>query len=324
MVEVTLVDFFSFFYRASLASFTQHLSLNGETTGILFNLYRSYGYILKNFKNVVLCFDGRMAKSVRKSMFGQYKSNRESFKQKYQQMDIYRWKDEFLSSVPYYHTINDAYEGDDLIATITKVALSRNLKVNILTVDSDLWQLIRFGRVDVYDLKHKYRLVDEEYFQERFSGLKYPVLVPVYKVIFGDSSDNIPKAVKPRVRKKPIVETLNSLYEKGLVAVQDVLLEVYKIHRDKFDVESEDELIATLHLVTLFDNVTFNISFFKGNKQRYEELCNRYRFNRVPRFDDYLMYLSKNSASVPVLGLCYGNEVTDVGSEQIDEVDELL
>jgi 5'-3' exonuclease len=314
MVEVTLVDFFSFFYRASLASFTQQLSVNGETTGILFNLYRSYGYIVKNFRNVVLCFDGRMAKSVRKSMFGQYKSNRESFKQKYQQMNIYKWKDEFLSSVPYYYSINDAYEGDDLIATLVRFLNSKNIKVNILTVDSDLWQLIEFGKVDVYDLKHKYRLVDEEYFQERFSGLKYPFLVPVYKVIFGDASDNIPKAIKPRIRKKPIVETLNSLYEKGLTSLQDILEEVYKLHKDKFEVSDIDELFAYLHLVTLFNNITFEVNYFNGDKQKYEQLCKMYHFNMVPKFDEYLIYLSKKSGSVSTI----------FGVSSSSEVDELL
>ena len=314
MVEVTLVDFFSFFYRASLASFTQQLSVNGETTGILFNLYRSYGYIVKNFRNVVLCFDGRMAKSVRKSMFGQYKSNRESFKQKYQQMNIYKWKDEFLSSVPYYYSINDAYEGDDLIATLVRFLNSKNIKVNILTVDSDSWQLIEFGKVDVYDLKHKYRLVDEEYFQERFSGLKYPFLVPVYKVIFGDASDNIPKAIKPRIRKKPIVETLNSLYEKGLTSLQDILEEVYKLHKDKFEVSDIDELFAYLHLVTLFNNITFEVNYFNGDKQKYEQLCKMYHFNMVPKFDEYLIYLSKKSGSVSTI----------FGVSSSSEVDELL
>ena len=316
MVEVTLVDYFSFFYRAALVSFTQQLSVNGETTGILFNLYRSYYYILKNFKNVVFCIDGRVARSFRKQQFSDYKSNREIMRNKYQKLDIYKWKDVFMETIPYYYGTNESYEGDDIIASLVGRLCKKNIKVNILTLDTDLWQLIDFGKVDVYDLKHRYRYVDYDYFLERFNGLKYPQLIPLYKVIFGDPSDNIPKAIKPHTRKKPLINILNTLYQQSIFKDLDILLlEVYRKEKDKFAIHDTNQLLTFLHLIELQDSIYVDIKYSKGCKQKYQDICKKYLFKKVPKFDDFEYMLSRNSGGVRNI---FGVDV--VGSE----VDEML
>lgn len=310
-MEITIVDFFSFFYRASLARFTNQLSVGDTTTGPLFSLYRSYGYILKNFKNVLFALDGRLAKSVRKSQLSGYKANRESHRRNYQRLGIYEWKDVFFDTVPFFYAVNDAYEADDIIASIV-LDLTRGkrktsgLRINILTVDTDLWQLMEFSAVKVIDIRHKYREVDRDYFSERFKGLKYPALVPLYKAIFGDPSDNIPPAVRKRVRKAQIVDYLNRLREEEL-SIREIAKRVYKEFQDKFELDL-DGLLANLELIKLYSNCTYKVVFNQGSESLYEQTCKKYKFQKVPTFKSFQDYLERNSREITSIFKVEGKE----------------
>jgi 5'-3' exonuclease len=299
MLEITLVDFFSFFYRASLARFTNSLTVNGIQTGSLFSLYRSYGYILKNYRNVLFVLDGRLSTTLRKKSDSDYKKNRESIKRNYKRLGIYDFKDTFFKTVPFFYAINESYEADDVIASITKNLVQRNIKVKIMTVDTDLWQLTDFKLVKIVDMRHSYREVDEEYFEERFDDLKFPEFIPIYKALFGDPSDNISKSVKKRTRKKKFIEYLNFIGEnfKGKISLEDVARKIYEEFSENFDVNL-DEFLTKVEMVKLYDGCSYKVYYNKGSKEEYERVCKKYRFIRVPKFQDYETYLELGSSSL--------------------------
>lgn len=88
----------------------------------------------------------------------------------------------------------EGYEADDVIGTIVeKLKKQKDVEVVIATGDMDSLQLVEDGRVRVYTLRKGLNdtvMYDEERVKERFGF--GPELLPDYKGIRGDPSDNIP------------------------------------------------------------------------------------------------------------------------------------
>src|SRR5215813_3345014 len=138
---------------------------------------------------LAVAFD--MGLSGRGELFPEYKGHREEM------------PDEMVKQVPRIKELVEAfnipilakegYEADDMMASVAKQAIAQGVDVHILTVDHDLLQLVnehlsveipgRFGRENsIYK--------NEEDVVKKF-GIP-PQLVPDYKALVGDASDNIP------------------------------------------------------------------------------------------------------------------------------------
>jgi len=114
------------------------------------------------------------------------------------------------------------YEADDIIGTISRIAVSEGADVFIVTGDKDMLQLVN-DKVKMYD-PMKDKLFDSEYVKERF-GVE-PSRIPEFMALTGDAVDNIPgiKGVGEKTAKELLSE---------FRSIDDLLSNVQKIKKDK-------------------------------------------------------------------------------------------
>lgn len=116
------------------------------------------------------------------------------------------------------------YEADDLIGTISKQLAKADFRVDIVTSDRDLLQLVDY-LISVIRIKSSFNLEINNHmnFSELNEGL-LPFQIPLFKALSGDSSDNysgIPsigpknamKLIKDYPTKERLVSSLNQLQE---------------------------------------------------------------------------------------------------------------
>ncbi len=100
------------------------------------------------------------------------------------------------------------YEADDLIGTLARQAEAQAVRTIIVSGDHDLYQLIT-DHVAMYNVSRGLKaaeLVDEAVFREHYGFA--PALLPDYKALRGDTSDNIPgvAGIGPKTAKQLVAE----------------------------------------------------------------------------------------------------------------------
>lgn len=169
---------------------------NGEPTGALYGVVTMVLKIVEDFNPdyIVACFD-LPEPTYRHDAFDGYKAKREKTDDTLVSQ-IIRSRDIFAAfGIPIYEMVG--FEADDLLGTISHQTKSmKDLDVIIASGDMDTMQCVDGKRVQVYTLKKGIKdtiLYDEKAVKERF-GFP-PKLVPDYKGLRGDTSDNIPGIV---------------------------------------------------------------------------------------------------------------------------------
>lgn len=167
-------------------------SSKGEPTGALYGLSAMIMKIIKDLKPdyIVGCFDLPQP-TFRHEAYEAYKLGRAKAEDDLIHQ-IKRSRDVFASlGIPAYEL--PGFEADDLLATIVeKTKKEKDLRIIIASGDMDTLQLVDNDRVLVYTLKKGINdtiLYNEKAVVERF-GFK-PALLPDYKGLRGDPSDNI-------------------------------------------------------------------------------------------------------------------------------------
>ena len=208
--EIYLIDGSAYIYRAYYA--TRGLSNSkGFPTGAAFGFTNM---IVKTMRDksptrVAVVFDAK-GPTFRHKKYPEYKANRPEM------------PEDLRVQIPKIHEIVDAYrlpklsmegfEADDIIATLTRLALEKGWKVIIVSADKDLMQLVGDDvlmwdpqRDDVYDA---------EGVEKKF-GVS-PERVRDLLALMGDSSDNVPgvPGVGPKTALKLLQEygSLDNLY----------------------------------------------------------------------------------------------------------------
>ncbi|MFZ2303744.1 MAG: DNA polymerase [Minisyncoccia bacterium] len=186
-----LLDAHAILHRAYHA-LPEFSSSKGEPTGALYGLSTMIMKIIKDLKPdyIVGCFDLPQP-TFRHEAYEAYKQGRAKAEDDLVHQ-IKRSRDIFASlGIPAYEL--PGFEADDLLATIVeKTKGDKNLRVIIASGDMDTLQLVDGERVLVYTLKKGINdtiLYNEKAVVERF-GFK-PSLLPDYKGLRGDPSDNI-------------------------------------------------------------------------------------------------------------------------------------
>ena len=188
---LVLLDSHAIIHRAYHA-LPEFLSSRGEPTGALYGLSSMLMKIITDLKPdyIVACYD-LPQKTFRHEAYDQYKAGRAKtddalilqLKNSRQIFDAF--------GVPTYDALG--FEADDVLGTIVeKLREDKNINIIIASGDMDTMQLIDGKKVQVYTLKKGINdtiLYDEDKVFERF-GFK-PKLLPDYKGLRGDPSDNI-------------------------------------------------------------------------------------------------------------------------------------
>lgn len=188
---LVLLDAHAIIHRAyhALPEFT---SSSGEPTGATYGLSAMILKIIKDLKPdyLVGCFDLPQP-TFRHEAYEAYKAGRAKAEDDLVHQ-IKRARDVFAAlGIPAYELAG--FEADDLLATIVeKMEKERDLRIIIASGDMDTLQLVDDDRVLVYTLKKGLNdtiLYNETAVRARF-GFE-PKLLPDYKGLRGDPSDNI-------------------------------------------------------------------------------------------------------------------------------------
>ncbi|KKU80637.1 MAG: polymerase protein [Parcubacteria group bacterium GW2011_GWA1_47_8] len=186
-----LLDAHAILHRAyhALPGFT---SSTGEPTGATYGLSTMLMKIIKDLKPdyIAGCFDLPQP-TFRHEAYEAYKQGRAKTEDDLVHQ-IKRARDVFAAlAIPSYEL--PGFEADDLLATIVeKMKDKKDLRIIIASGDMDTLQLVDDDRVLVYTLKKGINdtiLYDEKAVVERFGFV--PKLLPDYKGLRGDPSDNI-------------------------------------------------------------------------------------------------------------------------------------
>jgi len=189
---LVLLDSHAILHRAyhALPDFS---SPSGEPTGALYGVVAMLLKIIEELKPdyIAACFD-LAGPTYRHDAFDGYKAGRvKTDDALVKQID--RSRDIFAAfGIPIYE--HEGFEADDMLGTIVEQTKDqKNLTVIIASGDMDTLQLVDDKKVQVYTLRKGIKdtiMYDETAVKDRF-GFP-PTLVPDYKGLRGDPSDNIP------------------------------------------------------------------------------------------------------------------------------------
>lgn len=211
MKKIYLVDMSSLFFRAFYA--VRPLS---SPSGVPVNaIYGLLSMIVKLFKSerpdyIVFCYD-RKEPSFRKEIYADYKANRSEMPEELATQIPYMKKLVDLLGIPSLEVAQ--FEADDLIGTLTRLAINNKMEAVIISGDKDFAQLIQPG-VIMYDTMKESK-IDSKGVVEKWGV--HPEQFCDYLAIVGDSSDNIPgvEGLGPKGAQKLLSEykNLHLIYE---------------------------------------------------------------------------------------------------------------
>ncbi|MFT7879486.1 MAG: DNA polymerase I [Sulfurimonas sp.] len=246
MKTITIIDTFGFFFRSYFALPPLRNS-EGFPTGLLTGFINFVDSLHKdhNTDYLVFALDSK-GKTFRNDVYEEYKAHREAPPEDLvKQLPI---AIEWVEQMGFANLSKEGYEADDIIATVTRIAKEKGMKVRIVSHDKDLYQLIDDGIVVMYDSVKK-REVDEAACIEKF-GVKPKDFIN-FQAILGDSSDNVPgvKGIGQKGASKLINEysTLEAIY--------DDLENCGTARTQKLLTESRENAFLSRDLVTMRDDV---------------------------------------------------------------------
>ncbi|HND84752.1 MAG TPA: DNA polymerase I, partial [Pseudobdellovibrionaceae bacterium] len=230
MKKLYLVDVSAFYFRAFYA-IRPLTSPNGLPVNAIYGFLAMITKLIKDERPdyVAFCYD-RKEPSFRKALYEDYKANRSEMPEDLAKQIPYMRKVTDLLGIPALEL--ESFEADDLIGTLTRKALEKNLEVVIVSGDKDFAQLVT-DHVILYDTMKDTRLGPVGV-QEKW-GVRPDQFID-YLAIVGDTSDNIPgvrgigekgaqKLLKQFASLKDIYAHLDQVEPKGvrekLIASQD-------------------------------------------------------------------------------------------------------
>ena len=190
--KLVLLDAHAILHRAfhALPDFS---SPNGEPTGALYGVVAMLLKIVEELKPdyIAACFD-LPEPTYRHDAFDGYKAKREKTDETLV-AQIERSRDVFAAfGIRIFE--HAGFEADDILGTIAhQLKDTKDIEVIIASGDMDTLQCVDKKRVQVYTLRKGIKdtiMYDEKAVKERFGF--GPALVPDYKGLRGDASDNIP------------------------------------------------------------------------------------------------------------------------------------
>ena len=189
--RLILLDAHAIIHRAyhALPDFSNS---SGEPTGALYGIATMLMKIVTDFKPdyVVACYD-LPQKTFRHEAYQNYKAGRAKADENLVKQIISSRRIFDTLNIPIYDA--PGFEADDILGTIVEeTKKDKNLEIIIASGDMDTLQLVDGKRVQVFTLKKGINdtvIYDEDAVKARFGFV--PNLLPDYKGLRGDQSDNI-------------------------------------------------------------------------------------------------------------------------------------
>ncbi len=254
---LALLDVHAIIHRAYHA-LPEFESSKGEPTGALYGLCTMLIKLVKDIKPdyVVACYD-LPGPTERHEVYAEYKAGRKKLDDALV-TQLERSKDVFTAMrIPMYSS--PGFEADDMLGTIVeKLSSDKDIDIVICSGDMDTMQLILDDRVRVYTLKKGIKdtiIYNEDAVKERFGFA--PELLPDYKGLRGDPSDNIIgiKGIGEKTAEELIVNfgTIEEMYKKLKTKTGEVAFEKAGIKKRIVELlkEGEEEALFSKMLATI-------------------------------------------------------------------------
>ncbi len=202
--------------------------------------------------HIAICFD-TPAKTFRQKLLESYQAQRPEMHDDFkEQIPLLK---SLLSTAGIYQSELDGLEADDIIGTVTQTAKKHGIRTLILTGDKDIMQLVNH-HVFVVAPKMgltEFKLYDEPEVEKKLGVL--PTLIPDYKALAGDPSDNYKGAegIGPKTAVK-LLEEYHSV-ENLLKHINDLEPKYRKIvERD------HDQILLSKKIATIITDADINFS----------------------------------------------------------------
>ena len=252
MKTLTIIDTFGFFFRNYYA-LPYLKSKDGFPTGLLTGFINFIASINKEHGTDYLLFalDSK-EKTLRCEIDPNYKANRPTPPEDLlKQLPV---AIEWIKKMGFKSIEVPGYEADDIIATIAEDAKKKGIKVQIVSSDKDLYQLIDDDKVLVYDPMKKIKINEDECIKK--FGVK-PSQIVDYLALVGDSSDNIPgvKGIGPKGARTLLKEfgSLENIYNH--------LDKVANKRTKKLLEDSRDNAFLSYKLASLYYDIVKEIKY---------------------------------------------------------------
>ncbi len=225
---MVLLDAHAILHRAYHA-LPDFATAKGEPTGALYGLSTMVIKAIEDLKPdyIVACYDLK-GPTYRHELYKDYKAGRKAVEddliaQMKRSRDIFD-----VLNIPIYD--KQGFEADDMLGTIVEQVKKQKLPIDIVIAsgDMDTLQLVDDKRVQVYTLKKGIKdtiMYDEDGVKARFGF--GPELIPDYKGLRGDPSDNI-------VGVKGIGEKTGTILITTFGTIEQIYIELEAGHDKKF------------------------------------------------------------------------------------------
>lgn len=244
MQTITIIDTFGFFFRLYYAM-SGLKTKDGKPSGMVSGFASFIANLSKEFKSdyIIFALDSK-GKTFRSDIDPNYKTNRQAPPPALlQQLPICI---EMIEKMGLYSLGREGYEADDLIASVVKKHGATH-KINIVTSDKDLYQLIG-ENVKIYSHGKKMLYGREECLQRY--GV-YPEQIVDFLAICGDSADNIPgvRGIGDKGAKKLLDEwgSLDGIYSN--------LDRLPQNKQREYLIEGKQSAYISKRLATLYDEL---------------------------------------------------------------------
>ncbi len=211
MKTLTIIDTFGFLFRSYFA-LPPLKSKSGFPTGMITGFMNFIASIGKDFQTDYLIFalDSK-GDSFRKEIYNEYKAHRPEAPEDLRvQLPVVI---DLIEKMGFIVASKVGYEADDIIASLCLDAKKNNIKVQIVSHDKDLYQLID-ETTFMFDPINRKKVTNDECFTKY--GVHASQFVD-YQALLGDSADNVPgvKGVGAKTAMSLISEfgTIENLYE---------------------------------------------------------------------------------------------------------------
>lgn len=323
---LVLLDAHAIIHRAYHA-LPEFMSSGGEPTGALYGLSNMLMKIISELKPdyIVACYD-LPKKTFRHEAYDGYKAGRAKTDEALV-VQLQKSREVFEAfGISMYDA--PGFEADDELGTIAHIfEKDKNIKIIIASGDMDTMQLVDGKKVQVYTLKKGITdtiLYDEDAVFARFGFA--PKLLPDYKGLRGDPSDNIigVKGVGEKTATTLIQKfgTIESIY-KTLKKDEGSLLKA-GISKRMIDLlkENEEEALFSKTLATIRRDAPIDFklptkTFWEmADPKKIEQIFIKFEFRSL--INKVKGFFSKNGAESKTESLSF-TSLFDKGEEKIDE-----
>jgi DNA polymerase-1 len=230
---------------------------------------------------IAVCFDTPRAQNFRKKLFEEYQSHRPKLTDGFsQQVPVIK---ELLDSAGIFRVQKEGFEADDVIGTLT-CKFKEIDKILVLTGDKDMMQLARPNVFIVTPQKglSTVSIYGPEQVMERF-GIP-PELIPDFKALMGDQSDNYKGApgIGPKTATKLLQEykSVEHLLEHVEEVNPERIRTILKENKESIELS---KTLATILLDVELDCKLENFEFTGFNSKMREQLEQLQLFSLIGR-----------------------------------------